>query len=211
MTSAVSKPATEAQIAKKREGVQFADMKTVAGAVVLRAICVNLESGSVVHDVELETVDKPELINPLNSYASPTPAIVKGKVVCHFGSYGTWCLDSGSGETLWKTKYVVDHSVGPGSSPIIFEDKVFLVCDGIDKQYVAAIALSDGQEVWKTPRPKMRSDNGEFQKAYSTPLVVQAAGKKQMVVPGAQWLVAYEPDTGKEVWRMDHGLSLIHI
>ena len=53
LTSAVSKPATEEQIAKKREGVQFADMKTVAGAIVLRAICVNLESGSIVHDLSL--------------------------------------------------------------------------------------------------------------------------------------------------------------
>ena len=172
LTSAVSKPATEEQIANKREGVQFADMKTVAGSIVLRAICVHLETGSIVHDVELANVENPELINPLNSYASPTPAIQKDKVVCHFGAYGTWCIDTNSGAVLWKSKYVVDHSVGPGSSPIIHGEKVYLVCNGIDKQFVAAVAMSDGQEVWKTPRPEMRSDNGEFQKAYSTPLFV---------------------------------------
>ena len=205
VTAAVTEPATAEQIAKKREGVQFAKTKTVVGSVVLRAICVDLESGSVVHNVELASVDNPELINPLNSYASPTPAIFQDKVVCHFGAYGTWCLDAKEGKTLWKTQYVVDHSVGPGSSPVIFGDKVILVCDGIDKQYVAAVALSDGQEVWKTARPKMKTDNGEYQKAYSTPLVVTVAEKKQLVIPGAQWIVAYEPETGKEIWRVDHG------
>ena len=169
--------------------MQFAQTKTVAGEVTLRAVCVDLDSGSIIHNIELANVENPDLINPLNSYASPTAAIAQGKVVCHFGSYGTWCLDAESGQTLWRTQFVIDHSVGPGSSPIVVDDKVILVCDGIDKQFVAAVALSDGQKIWQTPRPKMRTDNGEYRKAYSTPLMIEQSGKKQMVVPGAQWIV----------------------
>ena len=205
LTSAVVKPATKEQIAEKRKGVQFAETKTVAGSIELRAICVDLETGKLIHNIALTQVDSPDLINPLNSYASPTPAISQGRVVCHFGAYGTWCLDVNNGETLWKTKYVIDHSVGPGSSPIILDEKVILVCDGIDKQFVAAVKLSDGQEVWNTARPPMRNKNGEYQKAYSTPLVIEVGGKQQLVIPGAQWIAGYEPASGKEIWRVDHG------
>ena len=205
LTSSVTKAATPEQIANKRKGVQFADMKTAAGSVELKAVCVDLKSGKVLHDISLANVENPELINPMNSYASPTAAIADGKVVCHFGADGTWCLDASSGEKIWDTKYVIDHSVGAGSSPMIYKDKVILVCDGIDQQFVAAVSLTDGKEIWKTKRPKMRNDNGEFQKAYSTPLFAEVNGKVQAVVPGAQWIVAYDPDNGKEIWRVDHG------
>ncbi len=205
LTSADVKKASAEQIAEKRKGVQFAEMKTVAGSVVLRAVCVDLKSGEIVHNIELEKTESPELIHPMNSYASPTAAIDDGKVVCHFGSYGTWCLNSKTGETIWKADYSVDHSVGPGSSPVIVDGKAILVFDGIDKQFVAAVSMKDGKEVWKTPRPEMKEANGEFQKAYSTPLVIQVEGKTQLVVPAAQWIAAYDPDTGSEIWRVLHG------
>ena len=209
LTSADVKKATAEQIEEKRKGVQFAEMKTVAGSVVLRAVCVDLESGSLVHNIELAKTDSPELIHPMNSYASPTVAISDGKAVCHFGSYGTWCLDAKSGETLWKSKYAVDHSVGPGSSPVIIDDKAILVFDGIDKQFIAAVSMSDGKEAWKTARPEMQKvngqDSGEFQKAYSTLLAVKVDGKNQLVIPGAQWIAAYDASSGKEIWRVLHG------
>lgn len=205
LTTSITKSASKKQIAEKRKGVQFADMKTAAGSVELKAVCVDLKTGKVLHDISLASVDSPELINPMNSYASPTAAIADGKVVCHFGADGTWCLDASSGEKVWETKYVVDHSVGAGSSPMIYKDKVILVCDGIDQQFIAAVSLSDGKEIWKTKRPEMRNENGEFQKAYSTPLFAEVDGKVQAIIPGAQWIVAYNPDDGKEIWRVDHG------
>lgn len=205
LTSAITKSATPEQIAEKRKGVQFANMKTAAGSVELKAVCIDLKSGKVLHNILLDNVENPELINPMNSYASPTAAIANGKVICHFGADGTWCLDASSGEKIWETKYVINHSVGAGSSPMIHKDKVILVCDGIDQQFIAAVSLDDGKEVWKTKRPAMRNDNGEFQKAYSTPLFAQVNGKVQAIIPGAQWIVAYDPDNGKEIWRADHG------
>lgn len=205
LTTAETTEATEEQIAAKTRDVQFATIKTVAGSVNLRAVCVDANSGKIIHNLLLREISDPDLINPLNSYASPTAAIRGRRVVCHFGSYGTWCLDNETGETLWKNSLVVDHSVGPGSSPVIAENIVIIVCDGIDKQFVAGLDLETGKEVWKTPRPPMRNTNGEFNKAYSTPLLINVDGQTQAVIPGAQWVCAYDPASGNEIWRADCG------
>ena len=205
MTSAVTASSSGGEINKSLGAFELANAETNAAAVDLHAICVDLESGQLVHNIKLTTVHQPDSINPLNSYASPTPAISDRKVVCHFGNYGTWCLDEETGKQIWNKKFVVDHDVGPGSSPVIFENKVIIVCDGTDFQYITAVEIDSGNEVWKTDRPPIRATNVGRRKAFSTPLVIDVEGKKQMVIPGAQWIASYDPATGQELWRVDHG------
>ena len=207
LTSAIEEAASAEEIERKLEDVQFAKIKTAASSVKLFAICVDLQSGKLLKNIPLRTVSDPEPINPMNSYASPTCAISGNKVVCHFGAYGTWCLDTRSGETLWHREFVIKHSVGPGSSPVIFKDKAIFVCDGMDEQYLVAVGVDDGKTIWKTDRPPMKSENGEYRKSYSTPVVIEVAGKTAAVVPGAQWIVAYDPDDGSEIWRADYGFG----
>ncbi|MEM9942917.1 MAG: PQQ-binding-like beta-propeller repeat protein [Planctomycetota bacterium] len=205
ITTAVTEPMSREEQERRLAGDEMAQIKQIAAKLTIHAICIEIDSGKLIHNIVLDETDQVNPINPMNSYASPTPAIADGKVVCHFGSYGTWCLDSKSGEKLWHRKYVVKHSVGPGSSPVIADGKVILVCDGMDLQFIAAVDLETGKEAWKTNRPPIRADNGEFRKAYCTPLVIDVNGSKQAVIPGAQWVVAYELDSGKEIWRADHG------
>ena len=183
LTTAITTAATPEQIERKRQGVEYPQIKTVAASVELRAICVDLESGEILHDLSLAKIEDPELINPMNSYASPTAAISGDKVICHFGSYGTWCLNEESGEQIWQKKYVIDHSVGPGSSPAIFEEFVILVCDGTDKQFIVGLDLASGNELWRTRRPPMCAPSGEQQKAYCTPKIIEVNGQTQAVIP----------------------------
>jgi outer membrane protein assembly factor BamB len=205
MTTAITQQATEEEVKKKLEGVQVPEIKTVAKSVQLRAISVDANTGTILHNVLLADVESPEIINPLNSYASPTPAISNGNVVCHFGSYGTWCLDVQTGAEIWHRQFVVDHSVGPGSSPVIFENSVLLVCDGMDRQFVVSLDLESGEENWLTERPPIRPTNPEFKKSFCTPLIVEIAEQNQAIIPAAQWIASYDPKTGKEIWRANHG------
>lgn len=205
LTSAVTTEATKEEIAAKLKGDRLAASKTVAASVEFHGICVDINTGEIVHDLKLGQHDSPETINPMNSYASPTPAIQGGKVVCHFGNYGTWCIDEKTGEVIWNTTFLVNHSVGPGSSPVIVDDKVIIVCDGTDMQFIVAVDLKTGDQVWKTDRPTFKATDGEFRKAYSTPLLIEVDGRKQVVIPGAQWVAGYDPNTGQELWRADHG------
>lgn len=205
LTTAIAEKASDDEIKKKLEGVQVPEIKTVAKSVELRAISIDADTGSIIHNQLLADVKNPEIINPLNSYASPTPAISNGNVVCHFGSYGTWCLDVQTGAEIWHREFVVDHSVGPGSSPVIFDNRVILVCDGMDKQFVACLYLETGEDIWITERPPIRPTNPEFKKSFCTPLIVKIAGQEQAIIPAAQWIASYDPKTGKEIWRANHG------
>lgn len=205
MTTSITQLASPEAIEAKLTGVEVPEIKTVAGGVQLRAVCLDLETGSIVHDIELADVSDPEIINPLNSYASPTPAVVGDWVICHFGNYGTWCLDNQTGAIQWERRFEVEHSVGPGSSPVIHKNNVILVCDGMDHQYVAAVDLETGTDLWKTERPPLKPVHPEMRKSFGTPLLVEIAGNMQAIIPAAQWIVGYDPESGRELWRAEHG------
>ena len=211
LTTALERVATEAErqasFEKAKIDEREAKQKQVAGEVQLQAICLDQASGKVLHIIELAKLMGPEPIHNLNSYASPTAVIDGGKVYCHFGTFGTFCLNVKTGEKLWDTQFKIHHSVGPGSSPIIYKELVILICDGTDQQFVAAVDKNTGKTVWKSDRPPLRAARGEMKKAYSTPVVVPGENGKldQLICMGSQWLVSYDPLTGKENWRCDHG------
>ena len=69
---------------------------STADGTQLFAVCVDRDSGKILHDVKVFDVEKPEHVAAVNSYASPTPAIEARRVYVHYGTYGTACLDTES-------------------------------------------------------------------------------------------------------------------
>ena len=175
--------------------------------VTLFAVCVDRKTGKVVHDVKLGVQEKPQYCHPFNSYASPTPAVEPGRVYAHFGSLGTWAIDTATGKPLWDRRDLkCVHFRGPGSSPTVYKNLLILIFDGYDVQYVAALNKDTGDTVWKTDRNiKYKVDDGDIKKAYATPRILEVNGKAQVVCPSAECTIAYEPETGKELWRLTHG------
>jgi len=179
-------------------------------------LCVNRETGRVLLDRRLFTNARPEpLGNDVNSYGSPSPAIEEGRVYVHFGSYGTACLDTRTFQTLWQRRDLpCRHYRGPSSSVVLFEDLVILTLDGVDVQYTVALDKKTGRTVWKTPRTTDWNDldaegrptaDGDFRKAHSTPLITTVNGQPQMLSVGAKAGYAYDPRTGKEIWKVRYG------
>jgi outer membrane protein assembly factor BamB len=173
----------------------------------LFAICVDANTGKIVHDLTLFEIAEPMFCIPYNSYASPTPVIDEGRVWVHFGSAGTACLDTASGRVLWSRQDLpCDHFRGPGSSPIPFRDLLIMNFDGFDFQYVVALDKQTGKTVWKTDRTiDYGTTDGDFKKAYCTPAVFEHDGRLQLVSPAAVGTVAYHPLTGEELWKVYHG------
>jgi len=171
----------------------------------LRALCLDLKSGKLMKDVEVFHVNTLNDKDAMNSYASPSPLIADGKLFVHFGTYGTACLASVSGEILWKRSDLkLNHEVGPGSSPAIWHDKLIIPCDGKDVQYVIALSTSTGETAWKTER----SFGGQSKPypcwAFCTPLIVTIDGQEQAIIPGAACVCAYNPANGKELWSVKY-------
>lgn len=172
---------------------------------VLSALSVDRETGRVLHDLRIFEVESPQpLGNPVNSYASPSPALDEARAYVHFGSYGTASLDAGTGRTLWTRRDLpCDHFRGPGSSPVLFGDLLILTFDGFDVQYLAALDRRTGETVWRTPRSFDFGDmDGDLRKAYSTPAFFETDGVPSMVSSGAKATYAYDPRTGRELWRV---------
>ncbi|HEX5889513.1 MAG TPA: PQQ-binding-like beta-propeller repeat protein [Pyrinomonadaceae bacterium] len=163
----------------------------------LRAIAVDVNTGAIQQNVEIFRLKSAKLMNEKNSFASPTPVIDGDRVYLHFGAYGTACITQ-TGEIVWKTKLEYDNGQhGPGGSPIVYDDLLIVSCDGIESQYVVALDKATGKVRWK----KMR----EGYQAYTTPLVVNLPEGDQVISPGAFQAIAYEPRTGKEIWRVKYG------
>jgi outer membrane protein assembly factor BamB len=172
----------------------------------MRAVCVDKNSGRIIHDVEVFHPQELQHTNAFNSLASPTPVIEKGRVYVSFGGYGSACLDTATGEPIWKSDELkIEHMEGPGSTPILYKDLYILQCDGVDTQFVAALDKMTGKLAWKTPRttPFDFWIIGPFRKAFGTPIVIQADGKDQLISPAARRLYSYDPRTGTEFWHVD--------
>jgi outer membrane protein assembly factor BamB len=181
----------------------------------LSALCVNKGDGKIVFDLKLFQVPTPQYAHPFNSYSSPTPAIEEGRVYITFGSPGTACLDTKTGKVIWqRTDFVCNHWRGAGSSPVIWNDLLFLPFDGADYQYIVALNKKTGQTVWKVDRDVDFKDldasgkpqaDGDWRKAFSTPRVVDFGdGKPVLLSLGSKALYAYEPGTGRELWRVEN-------
>ncbi len=210
MTSAVEEIATEeeAEAIMRAAGVEEKKFKQLQAkkAVRLYALCVDMKSGELVHELELIRVPAPPPIHHFNSFASPTPVIDGDHVICHFGTFGTFCLNRADGSVVWQETLAIEHGVGPGSSPMVHGDLLVLICDGTDVQYVAALDKNTGRQVWKTPRPPMDAPSGDQMKAYCTPIAItDDQGREQLICMASQWLVSLDPKTGKEIWRVEHG------
>lgn len=169
------------------------------------AICVDKASGKILHDIHLWDVEKPSEIHATNSYASPTPVIEKGRVYVNFGSYGTAAIDTASGKVLWTRRdFPCEHWRGPGSSPILHENKLIMHFDGYDHQYIVAVDKATGETIWKVDRDvEYGTDNGDVMKAFCTPLIIEVGGQKQIISSTSKATLAYDL-TGKEIWRVTY-------
>jgi outer membrane protein assembly factor BamB len=169
----------------------------------LRALAYETDSGKEVVNTEVFHIGESDFTqNPKNSDASPTPIIEGDRVYVHFGANGTAALTT-DGKIAWKTRLPYRSQHGDGGSPALYGELLIINCDGDDQAYVVALDKSTGKTRWKTSRRQ------PWDQAYSTPLTIRVADRDQIVSVGAYRTAAYDPQSGKELWRVsyDDGFS----
>ena len=167
------------------------------GNVSLRALAFDIATGREVVNVEVFRLTRARTINPKNSFASPTPIVDGDRVYVHFGADGTAAL-SATGEIVWKTRFPYESQHGAGGSPIVYGDLLIFSCDGSDAAFVVALDKRTGKTRWRTNR-RQPADQ-----AYTTPLVIKVGDRDQIVSVGAFRAAAYDPESGKEIWRVSY-------
>lgn len=172
------------------------------------AVCVNFDSGEIRKQIDLFQPIEIQRMHVTNSYATPTPCIEDGFVYMHFGTYGTACINTNNFEVVWqRTDLNCQHMQGAGSSPILYKDLLILHLEGTDVQLITALDKKTGETVWETNRPAEKYEDVQpvYRKSYQTPLVINVNGKDQLISNGALFCMAYEPSSGKEIWRIYYG------
>jgi outer membrane protein assembly factor BamB len=174
------------------------------------AVCVDYQSGETIFDILLFKPDSVYRKHNINSYATPTPCIDEEFVYVNFGRYGTACLNTTNGKVVWQRNDIDFLDIqGPGSSLMLYKDLLILHCEGIHKQQILALSKATGETIWQIERPKDIYDKLEpiGKKAYTTPLIVNVNGKDQLISNGSAVCIAYDPDTGEEIWRVVGGID----
>ncbi len=177
-------------------------------------MCVDKETGKILLDRKLFEYVEPEHVAEINSYASPSAVLEDGRAYVHFGTYGTAAVDTKTLKTLWARRDLkIRHSVGPGSSPVLYRNLLILTMDGCDSQYTIALNKQTGDTLWKTSRTTKWKDvdaqgnrvgAGETRKSFNTPILARQDGRDILVSQGAKAAYAYDAATGKELWTVTH-------
>ena len=175
----------------------------------LQLLCLDADDGSSIWSTKLfQTTDSPEVeIHQKNSHASPTAVIEGNRIYVHFGPHGTACVDT-RGKVVWtntELKYLPQH--GNGGSPALYKDRLIICCDGRDVQYAVALDKSNGKELWRANQETDATRGFSF----CTPTVIPVEGSDQVICPASGAVFSYDPETGREIWRVDYdqGYSVV--
>jgi outer membrane protein assembly factor BamB len=137
-----------------------------------------------------------------STYANATPATDGRYVIAYFASQGLYAFDM-KGRALWKKDLgvldagaydVPSYEWGNASSPIIYKDLVIVQCDTQKDDFMLALDIKTGKEVWRTAREEFPS--------WGTPTVYTGKTRTELVTNASNFIRGYDPTTGKELWRL---------
>ncbi len=158
---------------------------------------------------------EPERTQPSNPYCSASPVTDGERVIASFGSAGLVCYDL-DGRELWRRDLgKLDNIWGNASSPVIFEDLCIHYHGPTKNASLVALDKKTGKTVWKFDEPAWdtsgRTDGFKEKRdgvvgTWSTPIVIRADGRDELVMTFPQEARAFDPRTGRELWRCS-GLS----
>ena len=161
-----------------------------------KLLCFNRDDGKLRWEQTATIATPHQGTHSTNGYASASPCTDGKQVYAHFGSRGIYCY-SMEGKLQWKRddlgKMETRNSFGEGSSPTLVDGKVLVPWDHEGQSYLFALDQASGRTIWQAKRDEPTN--------WSTPLVVEHDGKKQVVMNGQTCARAYDLATGEELWR----------
>jgi len=159
-----------------------------------RVWCLSAADGRMLWKHEYECAY--EISFPAGPRATPT---VDGDRVYTLGAEGDLlCLRAGDGAVLWSRNFARDYQAatplwGYSGHPLVDGDKLFCVAGG-PGSIAVAFDKHTGKELWRALSAK--------EQGYSPPTLIEAGGKRQLVIWDAEAIHGLDPDTGREYWSV---------
>lgn len=181
-----------------RRGQEYLHPDSVGAdhSYTMKLICLALETGKVLWEKTVYEGTVYDNRHRKNTYASTTPATDGKYIYLSFEAEGLYCYDF-EGKRVWKTSMgrIAKGGMGPGTSPVLYENLVILQCDQEygEGSFIAAVEKKTGKEVWRVARDQRRS--------WATPLLIRSGQRMELVTSGPNKIIAYDPGSGRELWR----------
>jgi outer membrane protein assembly factor BamB len=163
--------------------------------------CFDRRSGEKlwVRTVEYPTVEPTHRTNP---YCASTPVTDGSNVVVWHGSAGVYCYDF-EGKELWKRELgETRHDWGYASSPILYRGKVILNFGPGSRTFLTALALKDGEVLWKLDEPGgLDATDKRMVGSWSTPIIIEVDGNPQILCSMPTRVIGCDPQSGSLLWH----------
>ncbi|MFW6286678.1 MAG: PQQ-binding-like beta-propeller repeat protein [Candidatus Sumerlaeota bacterium] len=137
---------------------------------------------------------------PDTGFAAPTPTTDGERVYSMWGN-GVLAAFDFEGNQVWMRNFgVPDSMYSFSSSPIYHDGLVLLQFDqGMsemdEKSSLMAFDPATGETKYEVPRPVAN--------AWSSPSIINMAGRNVLLTTSMPWVIAYNPKTGEEYWRFE--------
>ena len=159
-------------------------------------LCFDRATGEKIWQQTAVTTTPHQGVHSTNNFASASPCTDGQHVYAFFGSRGLYCYTM-DGQLVWKRddfgKMETRNAFGEGSSPTISGSKIIVPWDHDGPSALYALDKLTGKTIWKTKRDEPTN--------WSTPLIVENGGQKQIVMNGQNFARGYDFESGEELWR----------
>ena len=148
--------------------------------------------------------------------SSPSP-VTDGTNVWVLTGVGILKAFDFKGTEVWSRDIQKDYGAfglnwGYASSPLLHKGSLYVpVLHGMktdDPSYVLKIDAKTGKTLWRQER--LTAAIRESPDAYTTPALLEYDGKTEIVITGGDVATGHDPETGKELWRVN-GLNPANI
>jgi len=162
-------------------------------------VCLDAKSGKTVWEHRYDSSAAEGHVRQFGDGPRSTP-LIAGDTIYTIGIAGKMhALKKADGKVVWTQDLWNDFSGnvlnhGYSSSPIEHRGAVIALVGG-ENQSIVAFDKKNGEVKWKS---------GSFKNSYSTPRVLDLAGKSQLVSFMADDVVGVDPDTGQVLWSFPH-------
>lgn len=160
-------------------------------------LCLDRKSGKTLWQKTARTIAPHEGYHRnYGSFASNSPVTDGQYVYAFFGSRGIYCFDL-NGKPVWGKDFGVQMKMrlqfGEGTAPVLADDRIILNFDHDAGSFIVALDKTTGKELWRQTRDEISN--------WATPLVVEYAGRREIIVSATKKVRSYDLKTGKQIWE----------